>query len=297
MRRVLLVMRAGLLPLTLLTVLAGCNGRGGGSVYGGESHYRAPPAATRTESYAGVSVDVPRHWDVGVSPGRHAACAPGPRPGGRAPYVGRPVPGCPGPGTTAPPRARAVWLDSPLPVGVRRAHGLSVRTVAVGGQHVTAATSDPARGRRIVESAQRVRTDDNGCALHARPSGGWPDQGLGRVYSFDVCVYPRAGGELLWSATLAPGAGERFVRRLPHAHRIPGVAYHDARDLPLVVLVAKADPRFGTYPTTVLFRVQFRPARVLGGPHLATIALSPRLLAPWDVPGVRLYVPETASLR
>lgn len=267
-------------PVLLVVLLAtGCNHRDDTSVYGGISTYHPRVQHTKVESYRGVQVTVPRSW----APARLGCAEPAHG------YVARPVAGCDATTHRLPSRP-AVWFDSPLPVGIRHHEGLTVRTVAVDGRRLTAAATEE-ESDRIVHSAHTVGTDDNGCPLRPPAPGTWPDGGLGSVYAFSVCVYPRPHAELIWSGALPPRRGSRFVGRLVHGDRIRGLPRRDEGELPVVMLIVEADPEFGTFPAKVRFQVQFDPGRVVGGPRLATVALDQDLARPWAVPGVRTYLP------
>lgn len=115
----------------------------------------------RTESYAGVSLQVPPSWGLGVNPVEQLGEAPAlcsDDPG--SPYVGRPVilsDMCVGwRSATGPyPTTDAVWFGSPLDVGSTVAAGRHAVTRALGGQHVTVFTDDT--GLRPVFETSRLR--------------------------------------------------------------------------------------------------------------------------------------------
>lgn len=164
-----------------------------------------PPAAVpvdwRVESYGGVQLWVPPDWGWGASPISDFGPRTGvmtcdePRDG---PYVGRPLmltDLCLD-GSLRDQSVAYVWFDSPVDVGTGDlGAGFTQQTVAVGGMHVTAADSDPDELATIIESAQAVDTDSNGCAanLSDSPPLTRTDQDplttLGNVESVSVCVY------------------------------------------------------------------------------------------------------------
>ncbi|HET8664199.1 MAG TPA: sigma factor-like helix-turn-helix DNA-binding protein [Nocardioides sp.] len=192
------------------------------------------PRTWRTESYAGVQLQVPEAWGWGASPVTSDHFA-GPRHLGAcgtnqasvlspdddrtyvsvlSGFVGRPAitnERCVGWGADGSyPEGDAVWFDSPLAVGVRPVGPVVAETRQVGDQHVTVFSDDRDLRRQILGSAETVDVDDNGCPTQAvtRPAAGSGDSAA--PTSLSVCVYSQDTGvtTLMWSGTV-PGSGAR----------------------------------------------------------------------------------------
>ncbi len=185
------------------------------------------PQTWRTESYAGVQVQVPDTWGWGASPvtsdhfagPRHlGACGSNQAsvlsPNDEAAYVsvlsgfvGRPAitnERCMTWGAEGSyPAGDAVWFDSPLAVGVEPMVSAVAETRQVGDQHVTVFSADGDLRRQILGSAEQVGVDANGCPTRAvvRPTAG--PQNL-RPDTLSVCIYSQDTGvaTLMWSGAL-----------------------------------------------------------------------------------------------
>lgn len=191
-----------------------------------------PGTGWRTESYAGLELQVPSTWGWGgtpVSPGsgeagvcavHGATVAPdGSRDSNAAmdlPFVGRPVLQSDACRLVEPDDARpdvdAVWFDSPLPLG----SGNASRTVTVGGRRVTVFTgSAPIRDRILGSITDVSATHISGCSTTEMtlPAAALPHPAdpSGLV----VCAYgsrtTEGGRELLWSATRSADAAREYV--------------------------------------------------------------------------------------
>jgi hypothetical protein len=183
------------------------------------------PSDWRYESFDGVQVRVPPDWGWGGAPtgsgdqitscGTDAAVvAPGTDgadPPEGTPFVGRPATMSDlctvGDSANGRPRATAVWLGSPLPVGTDTSGPVPAQTIAVGAQHVTAFGDDAALSAEILGTAEAVEVDGNGCptAPVRDPSPGPTD--AASPTGLSVCVYD--AGRLLWSAS--PGAQQALA--------------------------------------------------------------------------------------
>lgn len=206
---------------------------GDGEPHGTDRVAIAPgtPDTWRVESYGGVQVRVPNDWGWGGAPMRDfdpeehrpidCGAAPFVTPGSAdyefvpqdTPYVGRPVmmtdvctiiglEGAPDPG---PPRADSVWLDAfgVEPGTERLRNGYVRQTVRVGAGTVTVTSDDADLRARILDTAEAVDVDANGCATDAE----WADVPGGTLRevepdSLSVCSYLTFQGEttLVWSA-------------------------------------------------------------------------------------------------
>ncbi len=192
------------------------------------------PHSWRYESYGGVQVQVPDTWGWGGAPVRagifgdrlgacganHAAVR---SPSDRSqyltsvtPFVGRPavmsdlcVPwGSDG----AMPTTDAVWLGSPLAVGVKPLDAVVAETRAVGTQHVTVFSADTKLRREILGTATEVGVDGNGCPTRAVQSPIAGPTGLDPA-SLSVCVYSQDTGVpvLEWSGRVGAHGARAYV--------------------------------------------------------------------------------------
>jgi hypothetical protein len=194
------------------------------------------PSAWRAESYDGVQVRVPDTWGWGGAPlrsdifGGHRLGACGANQAAvlspsdhssyissATPFVGRPAKmsercltwGSDG----VMPSGDAVWFDSPMAVGVKPLGAVLAETRAVGDQHVTVFSGDPALRRQILGTAQQVEVDANGCPTRAvqRPVSG---ASAPAPASMSVCVYSQDTGTavLLWSALKDSASARAYVQ-------------------------------------------------------------------------------------
>jgi hypothetical protein len=194
------------------------------------------PSDWRYESFDGVQVRVPPGWGWGGAPtgsgdqitscGTDAAVvAPGTDgadPPEATPFVGRPATMSDlctvGDSAYGRPRATAVWLGSPLPVGTDTSGPVPAQTIAVGAQHVTAFGDDAALSAEILSTAEAVRVDGNGCptapvdAAAPGPTEHTSPQGL------SVCVYDE--GRLLWSTTKDAEHAQAYVTAFERASAV-----------------------------------------------------------------------------
>ena len=200
------------------------------------------PSSWRYESYAGVQVQVPGDWGWGASPiradlfrspGHLGSCgASGPAltpSGGAASYpapgsgfVGRPAvvsERCMSWGADGTlPTGDALWLGSPLPVGQKPLGPTVAETRAVGGQHVTAFSAQPALRRQILGTATEVAVDASGCPTRpvAAPA---PGPHALEPSSLSVCVYSQDTGvsTLLYSTRVPAAAARAYAGRVAAA--------------------------------------------------------------------------------
>jgi hypothetical protein len=193
------------------------------------------PTDWRYESYAGVQVRVPATWGFGGAPipadffhGHLAGCGTD-----RAavlssadsaqyvasftPFVGRPSMMTYACGTRHSdnfmPSADAVWLGSPLAVGVKDVGSVTAETRAIGGQHVTVFSRESALRREILGTAEVVGVDDaNGCPTQAVQQ---PSAGPARLTpsSLSVCVYSQDTGSsvLMWSGRADASSAQAYA--------------------------------------------------------------------------------------
>jgi hypothetical protein len=191
------------------------------------------PSDWRTESFAGVQVQVPATWGWGGAPfrsdifgaARLGGCGsdqaavrspsdPASYVSSATPFVGRPAQlsfrCAPWGSDGVMPQADAVWLGSPLPVGLRNVHGVVAETRAVGGQRVTVFSDRSSLRRQVLGTAEVVDVDDNGCPTQPvlRPTRG---DAVGAT-SVSVCVYSQDSGTaaLEWSGQLDGSAARSY---------------------------------------------------------------------------------------
>ncbi len=168
-------------PLLVTVVLTACSGEPGavraeeasgpvGATSGATSG--GPPDGWRTETWAGLSVDVPDEWGYTGAPARFPGgevlvCADwsplstGDGEGEPPGAVGRPVLSSdvcwayPWIANSPAPTAPYVWLGGEVEAGtVRYAGGFVQETVVRQGTTLTVATDDPALRERILDSAR-----------------------------------------------------------------------------------------------------------------------------------------------
>ena len=198
------------------------------------------PTDWRYESYDGVQVRVPATWGFGGAPipvaffhGRLAGCGTdraavlssadsAPYVSSVTPFVGRPSMmsyDCgPRGSDNFMPSIDAVWLGSPLAVGVKNVGPVVAETRAIGGQHVTVFSRVSALRRQILGTAEVVDVDANGCPSHAvqQPSSG--PAGL-TPSSLSVCVYSQDTGRsvLMWSGRLDATSARAYADAVEQA--------------------------------------------------------------------------------
>lgn len=279
-----------------------------------------PPGAPddwRVESYGGIQVRVPPTWGWGGAPfeeswtgGDVIGCGSTTAfvvPGSDdyefvdqdTPFVGRPAmmtDACEGYDLRFTfPQVDAVWLDSPIGVGVRDLRGGQVaETVEVGDLRATVFSRDDELRRRILGTAEAVAVDGNGCPN--RP-GMMPraDRGSLVPESMSACLYDTEGGTttLVWS-------GIRSARQASDY-----VAAYDARSAaydPLRVCGAPASGQWialgihGTDGGTRWDVVSFECGQVVAAYRSAAGEVAPAAaplaedtVRPWAGGGVRAY--------
>lgn len=265
-----------------------------------------PVGRWRTEVWRDVQLRVPSAWYVGFSPMRRGtsvlSCGVGPSSlvdGARPPYVGRP-----GFGSDmcvrqdagqVRPRGTSVWFDSPLEAGtfVTRS-GLRSTTVEVGNTRVTVSGRDRETSDRILGSVRRVGPDANGCEarpgrLRSFPAGDHDDP-----LSLSVCLYRRdavgASWQREWSTRLAAGRAVRLLAAWDDA--VP--ARPCGRSAPqLILLRVRAESPTGGEPVLRDFAVRPQGCSAVesaaAGARSTWVRLSPPLVRPWALAGVRTY--------
>jgi hypothetical protein len=206
------------------------------------------PTSWRVESYDGVQVRVPATWGWGGAPIRAdyfegdklGACGANQAavvsdadrssyPSSATPFVGRPAMMsdlCMSWGSDGVmPTTDAVWLGSPMAVGIKPLGPVIAETRSVGGQHVTVFSGDPKLRREVLGTVEAVDTDANGCPTRAvqQPSAG--PAGLDPT-SLSVCVYSQDTGVpvLLWSGREDAAAAREYVDSFTRSSTGPGVA-------------------------------------------------------------------------
>lgn len=252
----------------------------------------------RTETWRGVSIDVPSDWAVGGSPVKDGGsagwvdCGSGVEPG--TAYVGRPVALS---GSCEPldaeaipaPDAAYVWFGSPWGPGRSDwPNGFESRTDVVAGQRVTVVADDQALRDRIAESARPAGpTDDNGCPA-VQPDGVRAASALaGEVESLSVCLYERTvrTWELLWTGR--QGVTEAAALAAAVAAGAPQQpSCQPDTTAPRVLLYVHATDGMAGYVVDPGCRELLVP----GG----ALPLAPELVAPWSLPGVAIYSPVGA---
>jgi hypothetical protein len=192
------------------------------------------PTGWRTESYAGVQVQVPATWGWGGAPfrsdifgrsrlggcGSDSAAVRSPVDptsfvSSRTPFVGRPAQlsyrCAPWGSDGVVPHTDAVWLGSMLPIGVRTVDRVVAETRAVGAQRVTVFSDRAGLRRQILGTVRAVTLDSNGCptAPVLRASPGAPPAS---PTSLSVCVYSQDSGtaRLEWSGRVSDVAARRY---------------------------------------------------------------------------------------
>ena len=200
------------------------------------------PQTWRTESYAGVQLQVPDTWGWGASPvtsdhfagPRHLGACGSNQASVLSPtddaayvsvlsgFVGRPAitnERCMTWGADGSyPAGDAVWFDSPLAVGLEQLVSVVAETRQVGDQHVTVFSADGDLRRQILGSAEQVDVDANGCPTRAvtRPTAGPRDL---RPGSLSVCIYSQDTGlaTLMWSGALPDHAAQAYAAAVDDA--------------------------------------------------------------------------------
>lgn len=272
------------------------------------------PQSWRYESYDGVQVQVPDTWGWGGAPlhseifrGKDALGSCGSStaavssPDDPASYVssitgftGRPVAVsdlCLSWGSDGiMPQADALWFASPLEVGVQDVGSTVAETRAVGGQHVTVFSLQPALRRQVLGTAHVVGTDADGCPARAvlQPADG-PAQL--RPDSMSVCVYSQDTGAsvLLWSGLVGTVDAQayadtfRTVSSDTEAVTCPSVP---SRTWVALGLHGDGGTRWDLADLSC--------AR-LRGPGGAQASMTPATVRPWATGGVTAYVPAPAG--
>jgi hypothetical protein len=185
------------------------------------------PSEWRTETWHGLTVEVPADWGWGTAPitmsfdPRTPLLCGGPgamvQPDGKrlvnaadgTPWVGRPImlsDACLGP-PYPPPAAPYVWLGASVEPGtVDVGNGYTQETVEVAGTTLTVATRDDGLRRRIVDSAGAPES----CAasLASPPAvDSMLTEGLRDPTSAQVCAYRREEGALSYDLVYATALG------------------------------------------------------------------------------------------
>jgi hypothetical protein len=110
------------------------------------------------------------------------------------------------------PSTDAVWLGSPLPVGIKPLGAVIAETRSMGGQHVTVFSGDSSLRRQVLGTVEAVDTDGNGCPTQAvqQPSAG---PATFDPTSLAICVYSQDTGVpvLLWSGHEGTAAARAYV--------------------------------------------------------------------------------------
>jgi hypothetical protein len=182
------------------------------------------PTNWRTETWHGLSVDVPADWGWGVAPtsamsgqrDQYLCGGPGAlvessgkrrvNPVGTEPWVGRPNMASDLCMQSATPDAKAayVWLGAAIePGSVDAGNGYTQETVEVAGTTLTVATRDAGVRARIIASAG---PSDSGCApsLDDPPVvEGMLTEGLRNPTSAKVCAYRHDEGAATWDLVYA----------------------------------------------------------------------------------------------
>lgn len=176
------------------------------------------PDGWRYESYRDMQVEVPESWDYAQAPNGHW-CASGTRPPARQPYVdtsGRfdahTLEGCIGP---MPERFKMTHVSfgdaggsGKVEDGTTTDGGWTqiVKTVGVAQVRVFTDAAHLEEARRIVDSAEVVEVDSNGCAAtseiqakkYIRPSVVFDIADIADVDSISVCQYALGDGMDPW---------------------------------------------------------------------------------------------------
>jgi hypothetical protein len=266
------------------------------------------PDTWRTESYAGVQLEVPDTWGWGGAPirasyfdgRRHLGSCGANQAAVLSPadhssyvstltqFVGRPAmvaARCTEWGSDGTlPQGEAVWLGSPLPVGVKDLPGTVAETRQVGAQRVTVFAPASALRRQILGTAQLVEVDGYGCPTQvvAQPTAG--PTGL-RPTSMSVCVYSQDTGvaTLMYSTSVSATAAQRYADEVASATSGSGgsscvtpsgqwvaLGLHDGKQTRWDVANLRCD------------RLQLADNRTAG--------LTPATVRDWAVAGVPAYV-------
>lgn len=275
----------------------------------------AAPEEWRTEYWADVAVDVPADWGYGGAPDESGvACSPeamtGPdgaprEEGGDLGWVGRPIALtdlCTKVSDTWRPRAPYVWLGAGIQPGTRDyGDGFVQETVEVDGSTVTVGSDDPALREHVLGSVRGGEVclselETRGSIRHdAAPEGAEP-------VSLRVCAYRAAdegaGATLVYAADLGRRALDRYESALAAAPRgwvdgCPTVDYVTSAWVVLEVVDADGAVVRQDVALTQCGLAVLEDAHNLssGRSH----RLSPELVSPWAVGGVRATVAGTAT--
>lgn len=225
-----------------------------------------PAGPWRTESWGGLTVDVPADWGYGGAPmhsgGDVVACPGAPETGdGDIGWVGRPILSSDMctvyPWLSSSPQEQSttpyVWLGAAVEPGVvTYAGGLVEETVEVEGETLTVASTDPALRQHIIDSARPVEEcpDSWGDTIPAGNSG-MTDEGRGDPIDAVVCSYRREGNgyALTYARTVETDVVDRSWQAQAAAARIT----HDDTCMgegpdEFVVVEARYTDRFGSEP-------------------------------------------------
>lgn len=278
-----------------------------------DSNARDPeplPTEWRTETWRGVTVDVPADWGWGTAPvtmsldprSRMLCGGPGSivradgkrlvNPDRGTPWVGRPVmlsDDCLS-GTYPPAVAPYVWLGAALPPGtVDVGNGFTQETVELSGTTVTVASDDPALARRILDSAR----PPEGCAasLESAPAvDSMLVEGLRDPSSAQVCAYRREQGasafDLVYATTLdATQAADYHAQVYDGGFESSPEFCREGSD-ELVLITISGDDPFGGDEVSQATVVNPACRQVQGSPGMVT-PLSDAGMAAWSANGIQ----------
>ena len=223
------------------------------------------------------------------------------------PYVGRPlmmtdacsIPGLPnGPGETPPP-ADSVWLGAEVEPGrVELGDGYVRETVAVGDSVVTVTSDDPELRATILDTAEAVEVDANGC----RTDGDWASFPGGTLRdveprSLSVCAYATRRGAtvLVWSARGDADAAAAYAGAVDEASATydPGrlCTEQPGGEWLAIGVRGPGDETAWTVATMGECAQILWHYRAQGDPEsLAASPVLPRTVAPWASPWTRAYL-------
>lgn len=268
-----------------------------------------PLSAWRSETWHGLTVDVPADWGWGTAPitmsfdprsrllcggPGHLVRADGKKlvnPERDTPWVGRPVmlsDDCLS-GAYPPAVAPYVWLGAALPPGtVDVGNGFTQETVEINGTTLTVATDDPALTQHILGSARAPE----GCepSLDAAPAvDSMLTEGLRNPSSAQVCAYSRGEKgstfELVYAMTLGAEEAAAYHAQVYDGGFESSPAFCADGD-ELVLITITGDDPYGADEVSQATVVDPECREVQGSPGMVS-PLSDAGMAAWSSNGVQ----------
>ena len=263
------------------------------------------PSQWRTETWHGMSVDVPADWGWGVAPTsmsfepeeQYLCGGPGAlvdsdgrsrvNPVETLPWVGRPNMASDLCMQSARPDARAayVWLGAAIEPGtVDAGNGYTQETVDVAGTTLTVATQDAELRERIISSAGPT---DSGCApsLASAPTVEMMlTEGLRDPSSAQVCAYRKEEGastwELVYATTLDAAQATTYHSQVYDGGREWAPDFCDTYVAERVLVTIVGDDPYGDTEVT---------QDTVVDPQCGEVSGSPGMVSPLSAKGMRAW--------